>query len=241
MVHERATGVGGAVKPSDTLFINGEDVSKYGVLVESFTVSGTTITNAEYQGVGRTHFNLLRQFYGQRTITLSLFYRAESRHDLTLTKSKVDSLLLGKCELFLPDGFYYTAVLDTAGELSILGREGAEVIGLCKYTLHGIQHEDMVTVLGNEVYCESTIPHTDCRLSCTASQDYVALPVGSVIITDVAEGDEIVVDGILGRILQNGAPCAGNMSFIHLPSLVPGENYFQCPEDLTVEYYPTFV
>lgn len=62
-----------------------------------------------------------------------------------------------------------------------------------------------------------------------------------MIITDVSEGDEIVVDGILGRILQNGAPCAGNMSFIHLPSLVPGENYFQCPEDLTVEYYPTFI
>lgn len=224
-----------------TLYVNGIDVADYGAVVESYTVSGTVVSNAEYQGVHRTNFNLLEQIYGTKGISVSLFYTADTRHDLTIRKSQIDSLMTGKCELHLPDGFFYTSVLDSAGELTILGREGTQVIGLCKYTLHGVQHEDMVTALGNEVFCESTIPHTDCRLTCTASEDYASLQIDTVTITGVTAGDVLVVDGIRGRILQNGAPCAGNMSFIHLPSLVPGLNELTCPETLTIEYYPTYI
>ena len=60
------------------------------------------------------------------------------------------------------------------------------------------------------------------------------------MIKDVTEGDILVADGITGRILQNGGLCAGNMSFLHFPSLAPGANTIQCIEDLIVEYYPTY-
>ena len=122
----------------------------------------------------------------------------------------------------------------------MLGVERNQVIALCSYQFKGVRHDKLETVQGNTVICKSTVPHTDCRLTCTASQDYASLTIDTVTITGVTAGDVLVVDGILGRILQNGAPCAGNMSFVHFPSLVPEENTLTCPEDLTVEYYPTY-
>lgn len=224
-----------------TLYVNGQDVSMYGVLVESFSVGGTAISNEVYQGRNRTAFNVIASTFGRRSISVSLFFCGKTRRDLTMTKSKVDSLFFGPLELFLPDGFYYTSVLSSAGEMAILGPQGDQVMALCKYDFDGIRHDPLETVTGNVVRCLSTMPYTDCRLTCTASEAYDSITIATVTITGVAEGDVLVVDGINGRILQNGAPCAGNMSFTHFPTLIPGVNTLACPETLTVEYYPTYI
>ena len=221
------------VKPH-TMYINGVDIFTYGALVEKFTVGGTEITTNAYKGVNRTSFNVLSSQFGMRPISVSLFFQAHDRRSLTLKKSKT-------LELGLPDGFLYSAYLLTAGELTILGVEGNEVIGLCVYEFTGIQHGELVTHVGNTLQCESTMPYTDCRLTCTADKAYASLTIDTVTITGVEEGDILVVDGINGRILQNGGPCPGNMSFLHFPSLVPGENVLSCPLTLTVEYYPTYI
>lgn len=226
-----------------SMYINGKNIADYGVLVESFKVGATEIEQPIYQGRNRTSFNVLSTQLNTRTITVQLFYKAPTRRELGLIKSKIDAMLTGQLELWLPDGFYYTAALVSAGEEQILGVEHDEVIALSAYTFRGIRHDPLRTVhlpTGDPMYCDSTIPHTDCRLTCTASQDYESLQIGPVTITGVREGDVLTADGITGRILQNGALCAGNMSFIHLPSLVPGENRITCPEDLIVEYYPTY-
>ena len=240
MVHERAVGVGTAIDP-DSVYVGSTDIATYGALVENYTISGTAITNAQYKGINRTNFNLLKQTYGYKQITLNLVLIDDTRKDLVTNKSQLDSLFTGKVELLMPDGFYYTAFLQTAGELTIIGQNNNEVLAQCKYTFSGIQHDALVTATGNTVNCSSTMPYTDCRLTCTASQAYQELQIGPVTVTDVAQGDVIVADGINGRILQNGAPCAGNMSFIHFPTLVPGSNTITCPETLTVEYYPTYI
>lgn len=226
-----------------SMYINGVNIADYGVLVESFKVGATAVDQASYQGRNRTNFNVLSTQLTTRQISVNLFYKAPTRRELALIKSKIDAMLLGKLELWLPDGFFYTAVLKSAGEEQILGVEYNEEIALSSYSFEGIRHDPLKTVQlpsGDTLYCMSTAPHTDCRLTCVASQAYASLQIGPVTITDVAAEDELVVDGITGRILQNGALCAGNMSFLHFPSLVPGENTITCPEDLTVEYYPTY-
>lgn len=223
------------------MYVNGEAVSTYGAVVESFKVGPTQITNEVFQGRNRTGFNLLSATFGRREIAVNLFYKAKDRRTITLMKSQVDALLFGKLELALPDGFLYSSVLTNAGEMQILGVEGPGVIALCSYTFEGVRHDPLVTSSGNSIYCESTMPQTDCRLTCTASQAYNSITVDTVTITNVRQGDVLTVDGINGRILQNGAPCAGNMSFLHFPALVPGENTLSCPETLTIEYYPTYI
>ena len=223
-----------------TMHINGVNIADYGVLVEKLKVGPIETENSVYQGVNRTNFNVLNTIQYMRSIEISLFFTAKTRRELALIKSKIDNMMTGKLELWVPDGFYYSAYLVSAGEESILGVENNKVIALCAYKFKGIRHDPLETVHSNNVICKSTVPHTDCRLTCTASQDYASLTIDTVTITNVLQGDVLVVDGITGRILQNGALCAGNMSFIHFPSLVPDENELECDEDLTVEYYPTY-
>lgn len=223
-----------------TMHINGVNIADYGVLVENFIVSGIEVQSNAYQGVNRTNFNVLDSIQHMRTININLFFSAPTRRELALIKSKIDNMLMGKLDLWMPDGFYYFAYLVTPGEESYLGVERNKVIALCTYQFKGIRHDPLETVQSNTVICKSTVPHTDCRLICTASQNRASLLIDTVTITDVHAGDVLTVDGITGRILQNGALCAGNMSFIHFPSLVPGENVINCVEDLTVEYYPTY-
>ena len=227
-----------------TAYVDGVNIYDVGALVQSFSVSGTAINNAVYQGVNSTHFNVLSTTRGVRSISLSLAYKGRTRRELGLAKAKLDSLLgAGKIDLYLPDGFHYLAYLTSAGEEQTQGVEGDKQIAICTYTLQGIRHDDLeeLTVAsGGTFLCKSTIQLTDVRLSCKASQARASLQIGSVTVTSVAKNDVITVDGINKRILQNGAPCAGNMSFIKFPQLVPGENTITCPETLTVEYYPTY-
>ena len=223
-----------------TMHINGANIADYGVLVEKFAVGGIETQNEVYQGVNRSNFNVLNTAQYMRDINISLFFTAPTRRELALIKSKLDNMMTGKLELWMPDGFYYTAYLVSAGEESYLGVERNKIIALCAYQFKGIRHDPLETVHSNTVICKSTVPHTDCRLTCTASQNRASLVIDTVTITGVTAGDVLIVDGITGRILQNGALCAGNMSFIHFPSLVPGQNELNCVENLTVEYYPTY-
>ena len=228
-----------------TMHINDINIADYNVLVESFSVEAISVDNDVYQGRNRTSFNVLATVQHMRKITVSLFYSAKTRRELALTKSKIDNMLLGKIELSLPDGFFYSAYLKSAGKEEYLGVENNKIIALCAYTFEGIRHDPLEIIEGsaandNEFYCKSLVPRTDCRLTCTASQNYASLTIGTVTITGVTAGDVLTVDGINGRILQNGALCAGNMSFIHFPYVVPGNNTIPCDEDLTIEYYPTY-
>ena len=224
-----------------TMWINDIDVSTFGVLVENFKVSGTPITNEVFQGRDRTNYNVIATEFSRKTVSFSLFFAEETRHAITQLKSKIDGMMYGKVELFMPDGFYYTAVAKSLGELSIIGQERNKVIATCAYTFEGMQHDSLQTEIGNTLVCTSTIPLTDCRLTCTASRAYASITIEGVTITNVKAGDVLTIDGINGRILQNGAPCAGNMSFINLPRLNVGLNTLSCPETLTVEYYPTYI
>ena len=232
------------ITPTDiantSMEVNGVKLSTKGVITGSIKVGAIEVDNTFYQGRNRTNFNVLATVQYMRPIEVVLFYSETSKRNLGLKKSEIDNMMNGKLELKLPDGFYYSAYLVSAGEEQVLGVEGTEVIAAATYKFKGIRHDAKVTVNSNSVNCSSKVPKTDCKLTVTASQAYASLLIDTVTITDVAQGDVLVVDGINGRILQNGALCAGNMSFIHFPYLVPGANTINCVETCTVEYYPTY-
>lgn len=240
-----------------TMFIDGVDIYTVGALVKDFKVSATAIANTAYQGVDSTNFNVLSTVRGMRVITVTLFYKGTTKRELALKKAKIDNALgNGKVELYMPDGFYYTSYLTSAGEESVLGVEGQDVIALCTYTLNGIRHDELETIdtySGSSFECKSMTPLTDVRITFKNPYDSSSFVFGcsansgTVTVTGVALNDVITIDGINKRILQNGAPCAGNMSFVRFPQLAPGENIItisrngsQATRPITVEYYPTY-
>lgn len=240
-----------------TAYINGIDIYTAGALVESFKVSGTAIDNTAYQGLDSTDFNVLSTTRGMRVITLNLFYKATTKRELALKKAEIDNLIgNGKIDLFLPDGFHYAAFLTSAGEEQTLGVEDNEIIALSTYTLQGIRHDNLETISiksNDNLLCKSLIPLTDVKITvpAVAAGNYVIdnskYSGAKVTINNVAASDTIVIDGINKRILKNGAPFTGAMSFTKFPKLVPGVNMIRVYYGgvyrsiaITVEYYPTY-
>ena len=66
-------------------------------------------------------------------------------------------------------------------------------------------------------------------------------PLGGAVFPSVSNGDVLVFDGIDGKITKNGANAAASVNWTEFPQLFPGENTITCPDDVTVEYYPTYI
>lgn len=229
------------IGPFETAYVDGKDILDIGAVLESYSVGGTEITNNIYQGRNRTNFNLLSKQFGQKEISLTVFFHEQDRHALTQKQSMLTAMMTGVVDLYLPDGFYYRSVLDDIGDLQIIGADGQGVIAECTYTLTGIQHDALQTITGNTFWADGTMWQMDCILTCTASRAYTSIQVGTVTFTGVSSGDVLTADGINGRLLQNGVPTAGTASFTHLPFVVPGEQTITCPETLTIQYYPSYI
>lgn len=222
-----------------TIWINGKDVREHHALVESFTIGGSPVKNDIFQGQNRTSWTQLSYSIGMRQVSFSLFFSGPNRRAITLDKSAVDALMIGKVEIHMPDGFYYTASLKSLGDLKILGVEGNKVIGLCTYKLDGIRHDELQTITGNTVYAIGTMPRMDAVFRCVTTAARASLQVGPVTFSDVPAGASVEANGMTGELKVNGVQVKA--TFTKLPYLVPGEQTIPCPETLTVEYYPCYV
>jgi len=223
-----------------TLFIDGVNVADFGALVESYTVGGAEVKSSVFQGRNRTTIRQLAFTIGRRSIKIVLFFAAKTQRALAEQKSQVDALLLGVPDLHLPDGFYYFSVLKSAGDLEILGVEGNKVIGHATYKLEGVRHDALQTVVSNTVAARGTMPRMDAIFSCVTTAARETLQVGPVTFRNVPSGAAVIADGIDGILTVNDAVAAGAV-FTRLPFLVPGQQTIECPELLTVQYYPCWM
>lgn len=229
----------------DTLYINGTDVLTLGASgMLTYTVSGSNLTNDWFLGRFRTHMSMYLSIQATRTLTLTLLYEGADRGEVTLAKSKVDSALTGSVELSLPDGFEYTAVCSSFGEMELIGAY-PHTAGRAVYTFDAICHGEQITEavpVGGSLTCTSTMPRTDCILEVTSSSAHNVYILGTVRFLNIAAGDVLTADGINGRFLVNGAPAANRIIFTEFPYLVPGSNSFPDATDpVTVTYYPTYI
>lgn len=221
------------------MYLNGNHISDYGGVVEQgFTVSGVSVDSNHTQGAGNSSFVLLKQTFGLKKIEIPVVFSGESADETRTKYSRfcMDAVRDKLVELVLSEGRQYTAFLNSIGtEKWLTPNDMAVTFGFVGYC-HGI----LQTVAANTIYCMSTLPHTDCKITVTASQDYATYKVGTVTFSDVHAGDVLVVDGLDKRILINGAPAAQKAEWIRFPSLVPGENIITCNDTVTVEYYPVY-
>ena len=219
------------------MFINGIPLEKYGAgMLMDYTASGYELENSAFKGRGRSSFTLLNSSIGFKTITIPVVIIGRDAHDVGQKKSMLDAAFYGKNELIMDDGYMFTAYLDEIGEATYPNPQMIET----EYSLVGVRHGPLVTVNANTVYCESTLPHTDCILTATVGQSGSNYQMGSVTFPTVTQGEVLTVDGINKRILVNGAPAAERAEWNNFPSLSPGKNIITCQDTLTVEFYPVY-
>lgn len=218
------------------------DIHDYGAhtLLE-YKIGGTSIDQQVFKGRWRTNFSMLESVPGLRSIQFTLVFVGKDRREAVLHKSQVDAMLTGECELLMPDGMYYTCYAQNLGDLVLLGSDEHGVVGQAAYKMMGIAHGEKEVIDGGAVYCKSTFPKTDCRVTCTASADADEYTVQGVTFTGVHSGDVVCADGINGRLLVNGAPTTNPFTFMSFPYLVPGWQTVDAPDTPVVEYYPTYI
>lgn len=219
--------------------INHCELSDFGAkLLAEYEISGSEIENSYFKGRNRSGYVHYMNTIGLKTLKLPMVFCGRSAHEIAAAKTRLDAAFLGKNELYMDDGFCYTVMLDDAGELTWLSEQLAE----CEYTLIGYQHGPLSVTVGNNPYCWSTVPYTDCILESTVSATASEYAIGDAIFYNVSQNDVLTMDGINRRVLVNGGPAtAAQCEFVRMPFLVPGKNAIECTDQLTVKYYPVYL
>lgn len=220
------------------MYLDGISLAEYGgSLEEGYSVSGVEVTCDYTAGKNGGSLILLNQSFGLKAIRLPLVFNGpgpravREMYSLFCGKS-----LKGKKELILPDERQYTAVLTGIGVEEWITENDMAV----EVNFTGYCHGPRQSVFGNEIYCMSTLPKTDCLLRVTASKEAERYQVGPVMFRDVSIGDCLVVDGLNKRILVNDTPAAQRADWTSFPFLAPGRNEIVCMDAVTVEYYPLY-
>ena len=220
------------------LYVNGKSVSEFdAALKDGYTVTGVEIAEISYSHM-RNRSTLIYHdtVLGLKSISFSVDFHGNDEHEMILKKSIFDAEIYGNCELILPDGFQYSCLCSSLGQEE---RHGPNILE-ASYQLTGIRHGSRQKVVGNTVFCDSTLPKTDCILTATVGMSGSNYKLGTVTFPTVAAGEVICVDGITKRILVNGVPAAQRAEWMEFPYLKPGLNTIDCKDSVTVEFYPAY-
>lgn len=223
------------------MYIDWQSLAEFGGRLESgYSVSGSALTTTYIKGKDTSSFLLTSCEIGLRTITLPIVFFGGDYAAVVGNKNRFDAAAVAKkVELRLPDGYYYTSILTSAGALTWIGSTAAS----CTYTFLGVQHSKKMCVMttNGKVWCESTAPKVDCSLRTTVTADAEVYNLAGAKFQDVHAGDVLELDGINKRILINNAPAASRCAFLRFPFLVPGTNVLMITDPVKVTYYPTYI
>ncbi|MFR4340048.1 MAG: hypothetical protein DBX91_14050 [Subdoligranulum variabile] len=222
--------------------IGGHDPEAYGAkLQQDYTIGGTAVTNTIFQGRNRTHYTLLAGVFGRKPITFTLTYQGRTERACALLRSQVESWMWGKVELYMPTGFWYTSTLTSIGDATREGVDGVQVLMHVQYSFEGIQHDPLITVAGESFENPGTLARSDCLVETTVSAAASTYQLAGATFQNVTAGEKLTVDGINGRLLRNGAPATGNVTFVRFPYVVPGHNSLTALDPVTVQFYPCYI
>lgn len=229
------------------LLINGRPLSDFGgKALLNFSIGETEVQNSIFQGVNRTSWHLLKSIFGRRSISINVLFTGETIHEAKIKRSIFNKECWGKCELYIvEDGFFYDCVCDSMGAETIegIGETSASISTTYKFTgiRRGSLIKETIPTGGGEMLCQSTMPFTDAKLSTTVGATVASYSFAGATWANVTAGDQLVFDGITGKILQNGVNYANSVAWVDFPRLTPGTNVIPAVDAVTVEYYPTYL
>ena len=227
----------------ERIYINDRDILQWGAraLRDSIKVGGTKVENDYFQGRNRTHYTLMQTTFGLKPVEFTLVFSDQRLNNAMLKKSEFEAEIYGGCEIHLPDGFYYRAMLTNIGSDKVVGVDGDLVLIEVPYTFSAIQHDELEIVPdGTSFLVKGTMPKMDCRLQVTVGANADSYTLGGAVFGSVQAGDVLVVDGINKRFLKNGAWTTAN-SWVNFPSVTSGQNAITALDTVQVEYYPCYI
>jgi len=240
--------------------INGVDISAYNARLQSYSVSGTTVTNN--LSASRSILTaplLFSSVPGTRTLTLTLtfypHYLGDYAKGLTVSDrlaiateniTVFEGLLVGKVvEIALPDGFIYTAIVNSIAAATFDSSGEHDVT----YTFNTVRHKAVITQSvkpNGYIICESNTPTLPVV---TAKYNSIAntrnkVKLADVTIKSVTSGMTVVIDSVAGLITADGKNKFNDSDLIDFPVLNPGKNIVSSTEsdvEISVSYTPIYI
>lgn len=242
---------------TNEMLINGIDIQMFNARLQTYSVSGTSITN----NLSMVN-NLLRMpslfstTLGTRTLTINLTFRpvqhgSDSRGMSIMEKlstaaeniTKFEAVIIGKIvEITLPDGFIYTAIVTTLPAATFDSSGEHDVT----YTFSAIRHsaEDVQEVKPNcKAFCKSTT-RTPVKFVVTIPAASDSLTIYGITVNNITANAELIIDGIDGVVTMNGTNKLLDTDLVDFPYLNPGYNVISCSDSSTsikVIYTPVYV
>ena len=235
--------------------INGVDVSAYNARLQSYSVSGTTVTNnLSASRSFLTAPTLFSAVPGTRTLSLTLtfypHYLGDNAKGLTVSDrlateniTAFEGLLVGKVvEISLPDGFIYTAIVNSIAAATFDSSGEHDVT----YTFNAVRHAKPISEIikaNSYMICNSntaTLPIITAEYANTKSE----VTLQGVTIKNIAVGTKIVIDSVSGLITADGKNKFGDSDLIDFPVLQPGKNQITSSASdvsITVSYTPIYI
>ena len=229
----------------DDFFVDGRGSSEFGArLLASYSIGGASLNRSRIQPTAGMRFVPAGNRVSLREINLPVHVFGQSPLEAQLQKSALDAALLADpVELYLPDGFSYTASCDSIGEVTEYSQDGCILAG--SYKLSGFRHGPLRTIQlpagGGEFLVQSTAPDIECRLTCTVASASDSYLMAGILWVDVKAGDVLVLDGIRRAVTKNGENALNQTDLTRWPLLAPGRNVMTAPDAMTVEYYPIYL
>lgn len=237
--------------------INGVDISAYNARLQSYSVSGTTVTNnlSASRSI-LTAPTLFSAVPGTRTLSLTLtfypHYLGDNAKGLTVSDrlaiateniTAFEGLLVGKVvEIALPDGFIYTAIVNSIAAATFDSSGEHDVT----YTFNAVRHAKPISEIikaNSYMICKSntaTLPIITAVYASTAAE----VILQGVKIKNITANTTIVIDSVSGKITANGKNKFGDSDLIDFPILQPDKNQITSSVSdvsITVSYTPIYI
>lgn len=237
------------------VLINGEPIQNYGAMaLLDYSIGETPIECETFLGKNRTTERLVDIQFLAREIELGLVFYGQTLRLAKLQRSKFNALLFGGFTIYIPDdGFYYRCFPVSLGEEKLVGIGDDSAAVEARVRCKGFRcdaEEIHVLTDGTPLYCQSTMPRTDCILTVISSHTTNNYHLGGAVFSNVSAGDILLFDGVNGLIKRNGQDCAEDVTWTYFPFLVPGENAISAfdassqstvNDTVTVTYSPTYI
>ena len=215
------------------MFLNGQPLACFGAKLLDVSVGAPAIQNETFQGKNAQFPRLLSSSLTAGTLTVSLVVFGTSREEVTRRLSGLLSETR-ECEWYLPDGFFYTCILQETSEFQFILPTQAQL----DLTFLAVRHGAMVTIplqKSGTIFCDGN-REMDFILSLTASG---TAAIQGITIRNIS--GTVVLYGMKKTVMQNGKNKFADTDLLEFPKLQPGENRISFSSGTAVvQYYPLY-
>ena len=219
--------------------INGKTLDIFDAeMLDNYSIGPCDFENGYIIPPSATFPIILAGKVGVRSVSITLDFSGDTRHERTLTISKFTQLLQDGCELLMPDGFFYTCVFKSSSS----PQEKSPWITQVNFSLIAVRHSALKTEIfttGTSVLKVEGNCNSPAIIKIKATDTEVT--VCGFTVKNIK--GEVIINGMDGTVLENGLNKYGDIeNMTKFPEFSAGNNTIEVvgKAEVKISYYPIF-